>query len=156
MDLTTFLCLFFTMIVLVHGNDNTNASVNCQLDTPERKQMNVEPLNGTCLHDIVVQLSNVFLSIANEELGIPNFLEVLDNLEFSHITNNLENTLNMLVHKLNNKLLSHVDLLQKSNRIIEPILLKKRMYSIYSDEGNSIKSTQNEASDICSEITTGM
>ncbi|KAF7414483.1 hypothetical protein HZH68_002972 [Vespula germanica] len=154
MDLTTFLCLFITIIVLVHGNDNTNTSVNCQLDTSERKQMNVEPLNGTCLHDIVVELSDVFLSITNEELGIPTFLEVLDNLEFSNITNNLENTLNMLVHKLNNKLLSHVDLLQKSNRIIEPILLKKRMYSIYSDEENNIKSIQNEASDICSEITT--
>ncbi|XP_046837698.1 VWFA and cache domain-containing protein 1 [Vespa crabro] len=154
MDLTTFLCLFYTIIVLVHGNDNRNTNVNCQLDTSERKQMNVEPLNETCLHDIVVQLSNVFLSIANEELGIPTFLEVLDNLEFSNITNNLENTLNMLVQKLNNKLLSHVDLLQKSNRIIELILLKKRMYSIYSDKRNNIKSTQNEALDICSEITT--
>ncbi|KAK2588046.1 hypothetical protein KPH14_004115 [Odynerus spinipes] len=162
MSLTKSLCLLFTIIVLVdwqiiwqvHGNNNTNASVNCQSDTSEHKQINIEPLNGPCLRDIVVQLSNTFLSIANEELGILTFQEVLHNLEFSNVSNNLKSTLNTLVHKLDNKLLSRVDLLKKGNQVIEPFLLKKQIYSIYSVETNGIKHSQNEALDICSEIMT--
>lgn len=124
----------------------TNSVVKCQFGRSPRKQIDVLPLNGVCLRDMVVHLSKNLHGLRNDELGVTKFQGLLDKLEFIDSITMLNNRLNDLAKNLNDKLKKYTDLLKDSNSIIQPILLK---------QGQDIYSSQRFDSnkpDICSKV----
>lgn len=152
--------LGFTVAVLVNVHssidESSSANVKCQFGKTLRKQVNAEPLNGTCLRDIIVRLSNEFRSITDTELGLKPFQKMLNEMEFMNVTSNLNTRLNLLVDKLNNKLLSYSELLKQSYNIIQPILAKNENQFDYSESTNGLDIVSNGLADFCSQITQGM
>ncbi|XP_071872449.1 VWFA and cache domain-containing protein 1 [Bombus fervidus] len=143
-----------TVLVNVHSSADESTSVNpkCQFGKTLRKQVNAEPLNGTCLRDIVVRLSNEFRSITDAELGLKPFQRMLGEMEFMNVSSSLNMRLSLLVDKLNNKLLSYAKLLKQSYNIIEPILAKNENQFDYFESMNGLELLSNGLADFCSQI----
>lgn len=152
--------VYLGLIVTVLANlpslaeNNLAGDVNCQFGKSSRKQVNAEPLNGTCLRDIVIRLSNEFRSITDAELGLTSFQQILDAMEFTNITGSLNTRLILLVDKLNNKLLSYVELLRQSYNVVKSILAKNEGQFAYSGIGG-LDTMSSKLSDFCSQITQG-
>ncbi|XP_076223132.1 VWFA and cache domain-containing protein 1 isoform X2 [Nomia melanderi] len=150
--------VYLGLIVTVLANlpssaeNNLPGDVNCQFGKSSRKQVNAEPLNGTCLRDIVIRLSNEFRSITDAELGLTSFQQILDAMEFTNITGSLNTRLILLVDKLNNKLLSYVELLRQSYNVVKSILAKNEAQFAYSGIGG-LDTMSGKLSDFCSQIT---
>lgn len=148
--------LGFIVIVLVglhsSAEENSNTDAKCQFGKTLRKQVNAEPLNGTCLRDIVVRLSNEFRSITDAELGLMSFQKMLDEMEFVNISSNLNMRLSLLVDKLNNKLLSYEDLLRQSYNVILPILVKNEDQFLYTGSINGFDTISSKLSEFCSQV----
>ncbi|XP_046425464.1 VWFA and cache domain-containing protein CG16868 [Neodiprion fabricii] len=137
--------LVILFIIQANADFTDNGSVvNCRVDKPLRKQIEVEPLNGSCLRDIVNQVSKTLRNVGNEELGITSFQETLDRLEFNRVRDDLNVKLKSLTNKLNAKLQSYIDFLTRSNDLVQPILNAKSSNEIYSNLPRS--------SNICDEI----
>lgn len=117
--------------------------------------MEIEPLGGTYLRDVVSRVAKILRSIGNEELGATTFQEMLDKLEFTNISASLDIRIRALVSKLNSKLTSYVDLLKRSNEVIQPILLRKQNFAIYPGQSRRLDLLQNKLADICTQITNG-
>lgn len=143
-----------TMLINVHSSadEDTNANTKCQFGKTLRKQVNAEPLNGTCLRDIVIRLSNEFRSITDAELGLKPFQKMLGEIEFMNVSSSLNMKLNLLVDKLNNKLLSYAKVLKQSYNIIQPILAKNENLFEYSESTNGLDLVSNGLADFCSQI----
>nr|XP_033342707.1 VWFA and cache domain-containing protein 1 [Megalopta genalis] len=150
------LCFGLVAIVLAilpaSVENNSTSDVNCQFGKSSRKQVNAEPLNGTCLRDIVIRLSNEFRSITDAELGLTSFQQILDAMEFTNATGSLNTRLSFLVDKLNNKLLSYVEILKQSYDVVQSILAKNKDQFTYSAIGG-LDTVSNKLSDFCSQIT---
>ncbi|KAG7208330.1 hypothetical protein KM043_014566 [Ampulex compressa] len=135
------------------AEEGPNNVTKCQFGKISRKQVNAEPLNGVCLRDIVLHLSEVLRSIADKELGVAFFHNFLEKLEFANISNNLDVRLNVLADKFDTKLESYLNLIKQSSSIIEPLLSKKHEYH----QGSiGLDIMQNTVSDICSQIITAL
>ncbi|XP_020708779.2 VWFA and cache domain-containing protein 1 [Athalia rosae] len=136
--------IFFGLETIANavGNDS---NINCRVSKPLRKQIDAEPLDGSCLRDIVSQLSKTLRNIGNEELAITSFQETLDNLEFVRVRENLDLRLASLAEKLNLKLKSYSEYLTRSNDAITPVLLAKISDNFYP--------SPLRIPDICSEIS---
>lgn len=147
-----------TMLINVHSSadEDTNANAKCQFGKTLRKQVNAEPLNGTCLRDIVIRLSNEFRSITDAELGLKPFQKMLGEIEFMNVSSSLNMKLNLLVDKLNNKLLSYAKVLKQSYNIIQPILAKNENLFEYSESTNGLDLVSNGLADFCSQIAQGI
>lgn len=147
-----------TVLVNVHSSADESTSVNakCQFGKTLRKQVNAEPLNGTCLRDIVVRLSNEFRSITDAELGLKPFQRMLGEMEFMNVSSSLNMRLSLLVDKLNNKLLSYAKLVKQSYNIIEPILAKNEDQFDYFESMNGLELLSNGLADFCSQIAQSM
>ncbi|XP_012277119.1 VWFA and cache domain-containing protein 1 [Orussus abietinus] len=143
-------------VVRVKTDDVRATNIKCQFGKPMRKQIDAEPLAGTCLRDIVLQLSKTLRSIGNEELGVTAFQEIIDKLEFVNFSEGLDVRLMTLVDKLNAKLSYYVDLLRQSNDVIQPILLKTRNHPSYSNQNIRMDLMQGRVSDICVQILGAM
>ncbi|OAD54774.1 VWFA and cache domain-containing protein 1 [Eufriesea mexicana] len=143
-----------TVLVNVHSSvdESSSANVKCQFGKTLRKQVNAEPLNGTCLRDIIIRLSNEFRSITDAELGLKPFQKMLNEMEFMNVSSSLNTRLNLLVDKLNNKLLSYAELLKQSYNIIQPILAKNENQFDYSESTNGLDIVSNGLADFCSQI----
>ncbi|XP_015437765.1 PREDICTED: LOW QUALITY PROTEIN: VWFA and cache domain-containing protein 1 [Dufourea novaeangliae] len=144
-----------TVLVNLHSSaeENSSGDAKCQFGKTLRKQVNAEPLNGTCLRDIVVRLSNEFRSITDVELGLTSFQQMLDAMEFTNTSSSLNWRLNLLGDKLNNKLLSYVKLLRQSNNILQPILAKNEDEFSYPGSVEGLDIVSSKLSDFCLEIT---
>ncbi|XP_076757338.1 VWFA and cache domain-containing protein 1 isoform X2 [Xylocopa sonorina] len=147
--------LAVTLLVNVYStaDDNSTVDAKCQFGKTLRKQVNAEPLNGTCLRDIVARLSNEFRTITDAELGLKPFQKMLGEMEFTNATNSLNMRLSLLVDKLNNKLLSYAELLKQSYNIIQPILERNGNHFDYSGSINRLDLISNGLADFCSHIT---
>lgn len=121
----------------------------CQFGKSNRKQIDVSPLNGVCLRDMVVHLSKSLRGLADDELGVGKFQAILDKLDFVDSVTTLKTRLNDLTKNLNDKLKRYTDLLRDSNNVIQPILLKQEgdMYS------NKKFDSASRSSDTCARIT---
>ncbi|KAL7286208.1 hypothetical protein TKK_0019506 [Trichogramma kaykai] len=127
-----------------------NIAPKCQFGKSFRKQIDVQPLNGACLRDMVVHLSKSLQGLANDELGVNKFQGLLDKMDFVDTITPLSSRLNDLAKNLNDKLKKYTDLLRDSYNIIQPILLKQGQ-GIYSTEKKSDQSSR--PLDICNKIT---
>ncbi|XP_012148021.2 VWFA and cache domain-containing protein 1 isoform X1 [Megachile rotundata] len=145
--------LIVTVFLNLYGvaEEESTTDAKCQFGKTLRKQVNAEPLNGTCLRDIVIRLSNEFRSITDSELGFKSFEKILDEMEFVNISNSLNVKLNVLVDKLNNKLSSYAELLKQSYHIVQPILAKNEEQFIHSGSINGLDISSG-LSDFCSQI----
>ncbi|XP_011499006.1 PREDICTED: VWFA and cache domain-containing protein 1 [Ceratosolen solmsi marchali] len=146
----TILLVVITCCTATIDEKLSNSASKCQFGKSIRKQIDVLPLNGVCLRDMVVHLSKNLHSLSNDELGVTKFQTILDKLDFVDSISTLNSKLNDLTKNLNDKLKRYTDLLRDSNGIIQPILLKQSQ-DIYSS-GQQMDST-NRPSDICSKIT---
>lgn len=146
--------LFLTLLsllnlkVLIAEEKLTNSVLKCQFGKSVRKQIEVWPLSGMCMRDMVVHLSKNLRSLTNEELGITVFQGQLDKLDFINSLVTPKIKLGSLVKRLNDKIKSYIDLLRESNNIILPILSKQQenMFPYQKNEGS------NRPPDICSKI----
>lgn len=147
---TTLIHIIVLLIIssICTGTDEKqlNSIVKCQFGKSPRKQIEVMPLNGVCLRDMVVHLSNSLINLSKEELGVLKFQKMLDQLEFVDSITMLNNRLNDLAKNLNDKLKKYTALLRDSNSVLQPVLLKQGQ-DIYSN----VKSDSNKP-DICSKI----
>jgi hypothetical protein len=148
--LSTILLLFVASCIAMDGEKLSNSVSKCQFGKSIRKQIDVLPLNGVCLRDMVVHLSKNLHSLIDDELGVTKFQGMLDKLDFVDSVTSLNSKLNDLTKSLNDKLKRYTDLLKDSNSIIQPILLKQGQ-DIYS--ANQRSDSTNRLSDICSKIT---
>lgn len=142
----TVILLIISSICTGLDEKPVSSTVKCQFGKSPRKQIDVLPLNGVCLRDMVVHLSKSLHVLSNDELGVTKFQGLLDKLEFIDSISMLNNRLNDLAKNLNDKLKKYTDLLKDSNSIIQPILLK---------QGQDIYSSQRYDSnkpDICSKV----
>ena len=151
--------LGFLVTVLVNvrssTDESTGANASCEFGRTLRKQVNAEPLNGTCLRDIVARLSGEFRSITDAELGLKPFQKMLDEMEFVNVSSSLNMRLSLLVDKLNNKLLSYAKLLRQSYSIVEPILARSENQFEQTGSVSRLDPTLNGLADFCSRIAQG-
>ncbi|CAK9828434.1 VWFA and cache domain-containing protein 1 [Anthophora retusa] len=147
--------LFITILINSYGSADEGSSMGakCQFGKSLRKQINAEPINGTCLRDIVVRLSNEFRSITDAELGLKPFQKMLGEMEFMNVSSSLNIRLSLLVDKLNNKLLSYAELLKQSYNIVQPILTKSENHFGNPGSIGGLDLVSNGLSDFCSHIT---
>lgn len=150
-----FIVTVFLNLYTIAEEDSITDS-KCQFGKTLRKQVNPEPLNGTCLRDIVVRLSNEFRSITDSELGLKSFEKLLNEMEFVNVSRSLNSKLNLLVDKLNKKLSSYAELLKQSYHVVEPILTKNEDQFIYSGSLSGLDIISNGLSDFCSQIAQGI
>lgn len=124
--------------------------VECKSGRALRKQVKPTPLGGMCLKDIVARLSQVLRSIGNDELGLTEFQEMLDKLDFVSITDEPDDALRTLTEGINAKLEIFLDILEKSLNIAAPIL---EMSANREEHGG--KSHREKTIDLCSQIENG-
>lgn len=143
-----------TVLVNVRSStdESTDANASCEFGRTLRKQVNAEPLNGTCLRDIVARLSGEFRSITDAELGLKPFQKMLDEMEFANVSSSLNMRLSLLVDKLNNKLLSYAKLLRQSYSIVEPILARSEDHFEHTGFASRLDLTSNGLADFCSRV----
>ncbi|XP_053982206.1 VWFA and cache domain-containing protein 1 [Hylaeus volcanicus] len=134
------------------AGENSSTDAKCQFGKTLRKQVNAELLNGTCLRDIVARLSNEFRSMTDMELGLTSFQKMLDAMEFTNVSNNLNTRLNLLIDKLNNKLSSYVELLEQSYNVVQPILSSTEEQFIRSGSMYRLDVISSKLSDFCSQV----
>ncbi|XP_015599863.1 VWFA and cache domain-containing protein 1 [Cephus cinctus] len=151
-----YFILAYSMLIYVEANDEQDSTIKCQFGKPLRNQIEAEPLDGTCLREIVVEFSRALSSISDEELGVTAFQGMLDKLQYVNVSTGLEEKLGILVDKLNAKLKSYVDLIRRSNDVIQPILLRKQNDIIYPSQNIRLELTQNRVTDICSQIVAAL
>ena len=138
------IAIFSTTVI----NEKLSNSVpKCQFGKSIRKQIDVTPLKGVCLRDMVIHLSKSLHSLSDNELGVNKFQGMLDKLDFVDSITTLNTRLNILAKNLNDKLKRYTDLLKDSNNIIQSILLKQGQ-DIYL----SHRSDLSNKSDTCSKI----
>jgi hypothetical protein len=158
MVINRILYLSLTLSILtnfyVAANDDVNVTSIKYQSGKVRKQVPAEPLNGMYLRDAVVHLSQALQSIVDEELGISSFQRIINKMEFTNVSNNMDTRLNLLVDKFNNKLKSYTDVLEQSYNAVHLILSKNQ--SISSSQMASLNIAQNIVSDICTQIATGI
>lgn len=136
--------LVFVLVLGTSTSSTGNASgLNCRVGKPLRKQIEVEPLDGSCLRDIVNQLSKTLRHIGDEELGINSFQETLDRLEFTKVRDDLNARLKTLADRLNSKLKSYAEILRKSSNPVEAVLIKSSVTNF---------SSPPRQRDICAEV----
>ena len=148
------LCILLLALALsclaVMDEKLSNSVPKCQFGKSSRKQIDVLPLKGVCLRDMVVHLSNNLHSLSGDELGVTKFQGMLDKLEFVDSITSLTTRLGDLTKNLNDKLKRYTDLLKDSNSVIHPIILKQG-HDIYSSNQRSDNTIR--PSDICSKVT---
>ncbi|XP_001603244.1 VWFA and cache domain-containing protein 1 [Nasonia vitripennis] len=154
--MTSYLVLCVAVLAIMSGctavmdEKLSNTVPKCQFGKSPRRQIDVMPLNGVCLRDMVVHLSKNLHKLTDDELGVSKFQGMLDKLEFVDSITTLNSRLNDLSKGFNDKLKRYTDLLRDSNSVIQPILLKQGQ-DIYSTSQRSDNS--NRAADVCSKIT---
>ena len=121
----------------------------CQFGKSFRKQIDVMPLKGVCLRDMVVHLSKHLHNLSDDELGVTKFQGILDNIDFVDSITTLTSRLNDLANNLNDKFKKYTDLLKDSNDVIQPVLLKQGQ-DIYSS--NQRIEGSNRLLDTCTKI----
>ncbi|XP_025996814.1 VWFA and cache domain-containing protein 1 isoform X3 [Solenopsis invicta] len=149
--------LYFSLVLMlvnlcVAANDGVADTAKCQFGKPMRKQVPAEALNGMCLRDIVMHLSKILRSTADEELGASSFQEMIDKVEFVNVFSNLNAKLRALVDNFNNKLMSYIDIFKQIDKIIHRILERNSLPNIYSSHIVDYDMEVNRVSDICTNI----
>ncbi|XP_076670648.1 VWFA and cache domain-containing protein 1 isoform X1 [Andrena cerasifolii] len=146
--------LVVTVLVTLHSSAEEDPSIDarCQFGKTLRKQVNAEPLNGTCLRDIVARLSNEFRSITDAELGSTSFQNMLDEMEFVNVSSSLSMRLSLLVDKLNNKLSSYAELLKQSYKAVQPVLVKTEDQFAQLGSTSGFDVVSSRLSEFCSQI----
>lgn len=145
-----FILLSIILRCMAVMDERLSSSVpKCQFGRSNRKQIDVSPLNGVCLRDMVVHLSKNLHSLTDDELGTTKFQGMLDKLDFVDSVTTLKTRLNDLTKNLNDKLKRYTDLLRDSNNVIQPILLEQGR-DIYS---NKKPDSASRSSDTCAKIT---
>lgn len=153
-----YLSLMSSVLIKFHiiADDEINiTSVNCQSSKSLRKQLPAEPLNGVCLRDAVVHLSQTLRSTVDEELGVSSFQRIINKMEFANISSSAETKLNALVDKFNNKLRSYKEVLEYGYNAVRLILSKAENQSLCSSQMASLNVPQNVIPDTCTQIVTG-
>lgn len=139
----------------VAADSGVNNTMKCPVNKFMRKQVPAEPLNGMCMGDVVMYLSKALHSIVDKELSISSFQEMINDMEFTNIADNLNIQLNLLVDKFNNKLRLFLDILKQSYNIIYPILSKTQDQSVYFNQMIELDIIPKRIPNICSQVITG-
>lgn len=120
-----------------------------------RKQVPAEPLNGMYLRDVVMHLSKMLRSVVDEELGASSFQEMINKIEFTNVSNNLDLKLSALVDKFNNKLAAHINVFNQVYEIVHRILAHNPLSNIYSSQLVDYDMEMNRVSNICTDVIKG-
>ncbi|XP_011314621.1 VWFA and cache domain-containing protein 1 [Fopius arisanus] len=126
--------------------------VECQLGRAIRKQVKPTPLGGMCLKDIVAALSQVLRSIGNDELGLTEFQEMMDKLDFVSIPDKPDDALRTLTDSINAKLEIFLDILEKSLNLVLPILEGDAYHGDQAGIRRDDISRREKSVDLCSVI----
>ncbi|KAG5317114.1 CAHD1 protein, partial [Acromyrmex heyeri] len=153
MALNKILYLGLVLILInlcVASNDDI---ARCQFGKSMRKQVPAESLNGTCLRDVVMRLSKMLRSVVDEELGASSFQEMINKIEFTNVSSNLDTKLSALVDKFNNKLAAHIDVFNQVYEVIHRVLAHGPLPNIYSSQLVDYDIMEmNRVSNICTDI----
>ncbi|XP_011704249.1 PREDICTED: VWFA and cache domain-containing protein 1 [Wasmannia auropunctata] len=146
--------LALACLCVAAADDGGGVAARCQFGKPMRKQVPAEPLNGMCLRDVATHLSRTLRSVADEELGASSFQAMINEMEFTNVSGNLDAKLSALVEKLDGKLTSHVDVFKQVHEVIRHTLARNSLPTIYSSQlADYDMMEMNRASDICTDVT---